>query len=114
MDVIEKLLVSDDLIAAGLLTEGENLTDEELAIRRTTYVGALITRNTPENEPYDQTECCICFENTEAKWKANEYSNTSQICETCWVIIVFTAFNNNSIVQYPLCRSQVDTLECVE
>ena len=101
-------------MAAGLLTKDENLTDEELAIRWTAYVGVLIARNTPQNELYDQTESCICFENTEAKWIANACSHPSEISETCWVNIVFTAFNNNSIVQCPLCRSQVDTLECVE
>ena len=115
MDVIERLLINEDLRVAGYLTEDERLSYEELAIRWTAYVDELIARNTTQNEHYYRTECCICFDSTDRKWKASECSHPYEICETCWVNIIFTTFNNNSIIVHcPICRGRVETLECVD
>jgi len=111
MDVIKHLLVSEGLRAAGYLSEDEILTDDELAARWTMYADEI--RNT--NEQYRATECCICFERTRQKWKSSDCSHPNEICQSCWVNIIYTACSNDTfIVQCPICRARVDSLECVE
>ena len=106
MDVADYFFMTENLISAGLMTMDENLSVDELVYLWYTYLGDIIVQSA-QSQLTTQTaldECCICYESADAIWRSNLCKH-SEICNSCWAIIIFTAYKKKDISKVSIVSS---------